>query len=119
MLRYSENTRKIINGVGVLGQTFAVTPGNSSISQYATGSLTSNTRFVVPHGLGYPPALWAVNARMIAVDDDSTAVAGLAVDKCDGTNVTLKPSASVTAANVNFLLIIDLEVDDGGRLFAR
>jgi hypothetical protein len=111
---YKEILRKVINGVGVVGQAFQLNPLPPG-GAVAVGALTANTRFTIAHGLGYAPTVWAVSARMIAVDDDGTAVAGLAVDKCDATNVTLKPSANVTAANTSFLLIIDLDTDIGGR----
>lgn len=114
MIRNNQICRKLINGVGVLAQTFQMSPLPAG-GQIAVGALTANTRFTIAHGLGYTPSIWAVSARMFAVDDDGTAVAGLAVDKVDATNVTLKPSASVTAANTNFLLLIDLDTDIGGH----
>lgn len=118
MITYKEMARKLINGVGVLKQTFAMTPVPAG-GQVATGALTANTRFTVAHGLGYPPLIAVVNARFFSLNDDTSTTPGLSVVAVDATNVTLKPSANVTAANVNFLLTIDLDVDDGGRNFAR
>lgn len=118
MITFKEMARKIINGVGVLKQTFSITPIPAG-GQFATGALTANTRFTVPHGLGYPPFINVCNARFIALNDDTSTTPGLAVVAVDGTNITLKPSANVTAANVNFILTIDLDTDDGGRNFAR
>lgn len=113
-IRFSELDRKIINGVGVLNQTFQASPIPAG-GQVAVGALTATTRFTIAHGLNYKPSLSAVAVKSMAQDDDTTAATGYTVVKADSTNVTLKPSITTTAANVNFLLIIDLDTDVGGR----
>lgn len=117
MISYKERLMKIINGVGVVGQAFSVSPVPAG-GATAVGAITANTRFVIAHGLGYKPNPWAVNARVMGIDDDATAAFGLNVVKVDSTNVTLKPTATTAAANVNFLLVIELDTDIGGRNFA-
>lgn len=116
MITFKERTVKIINAVGVLGQAFATSPVPAG-GQVAVGALTANTRFTIAHGLGYKPALWAVSSKTISLDDDN-ATYGLTLVKVDATNITMKPSASVTAANTNFLVEIQLDTDIGGRNFA-
>lgn len=114
MNTFREQARKIINGVGVLGQAFGASPIPAG-GQVAVGALTATTRFVIAHGLGYKPSLNAIAIRAMAVDDDTTAATGYTVVKADSTNVTIKPSITTSAANTNFLLIIDLDTDVGGR----
>lgn len=114
---YKEQLVKVINAVGVLGQAFAA-PVIPAGGQVAVGALTATTRFTVAHGLGYKPNLWAISTRVMANADDTTAAFGLALVSADTTNVTLKPSISVTAANTSFLLLIELDTDVGGRNYA-
>lgn len=114
MIPYKDLTRKLINVVGVLNQTFQMSPIPAG-GQVAVGALTSVTRFTVAHGLNYTPLLAVISTKAFALDDDTSATPAYSVDKVDSTNVTLKPSANVTAANVNFLLSIDLDTDIGGR----
>lgn len=116
-VKYSEQLVKVINAVGVLNQTFAA-PIIPAGGQVAVGALTATTRFTVAHGLGYKPNLWAVSTRVMGNNDDTTAAFSLALVAVDATNVTLKPSISVTAANTSFLLLIELDTDIGGRNYA-
>lgn len=118
MITFRDTAKKIINGVGVLNQTFQASPKPAG-GQVATGALTATTRFTFPHGLGYTPNLTAVAIRAMAQDDDTTAATGYTLVKADSTNLTIKPSITTSAANVNFLVIIELDTDIGGRNFAN
>jgi hypothetical protein len=111
-IRNVEIARKIINCVGVLNQTFQSVPVPAG-GQVAVGALTSLTTFTVAHGLGYQPSPWAVSLKTWGVS--GTAPAGLVITALDATNVTIQPSASQSAANTNFFIIIDLDTDIGGR----
>ncbi len=114
MITFRERATKIINGVGVAGQAFAASPIPAG-GQVAVGALTATTRFTIAHGLGYKPSLSAVAIRSMAVDDDTTVATGYTVVKASTTTITIKPSINTAAADTNFLLIIELDTDSGGR----
>lgn len=113
MITFKERALKIINAVGVVGQAFAASPIPAG-GQAATGAITANTRFNVAHGLGYKPNQWAVSAAVMSLDDD-TATYGLTLVKVDTTNLVFKPTATVAAASISFLITIQLDTDIGGR----
>lgn len=117
MIRFSQQLNKIINAVGVVGQTFALSPRPAG-GQAATGALTANTRFTVAHGLGYTPTPYSIRLWVVSPNDDTTAPYSVAIVATSSTTITLKPSASVAAADVSIVVVIALETDVGGRNYA-
>lgn len=119
-IAFKEINRKIISVIG--NTTLASNPGMVPATPAGgritlAGGVTANTAFTVAHGLGYTPTFWAVDVRTIGLD--GTAAASYVVTAVDGTNITVMPSANQASGVVSFLLIIALDVDIGGRNFAR
>lgn len=122
MLKVSNKAQKIIAVIGD-GMTIAANfPALSNlvapnhVVNMAAGGLVASTRVAVAHGLGYRPALHCVRALWVGADSDAAAAISLGITKTDVTSIFVKPSAAqVTAAQIAFLLFIDLDTDIGGR----